>query len=346
MRSRRYSIRRWLFWILIAAFVWLAVSRFTEAERLVAALVQGEWPWVLMAALAQAISYALLALVFQASFAAAGVRSRWGHLVLVTLGAVFVNTLAPSGGVAGTALYADDAARQGESPARAAAATLIASVADFAAFALVLVVGFVYLFGYHDLTFYEVGAAVVLLVMTAGQALFLFLGFAHPQLLRHTLSWLERLIDRAFRWIKRRSPLGDGWALRTASDLAGAARTAWTRPWQLGRAVLVSLALHAVNLGSLYCLFRAFHQPVPFAVLVAGYVVAILFLNVSPIPQGVGIVEGTMTLVFVSLHIPTATALLATLAFRGLSFWLPLVAGFLVLRRIEAFHRSDSGWKG
>lgn len=43
--------RRWLFWLLIIAFVWIVLSRLTEIEKLAETLVQGQWEWVLAAAM-------------------------------------------------------------------------------------------------------------------------------------------------------------------------------------------------------------------------------------------------------------------------------------------------------
>jgi len=343
---RLFSLRRSLFWLVIAAALWLVVSRFTEAEKLASTLAQGQWLWVLLAAAAEAGGYALLALVFQASFAATGVRSRWGHLVLVTLAAVVVNSVAPSGGAAGVALYADDAARERESAAGAVAGTLVASVADFTAFGLVLVLGLAYLFLYHDLRLYEVAAAAALLLFTGGQALLLFGGLTRPSLLARSLTALEHLLSRASRLVRRGSPLPDGWGVRAAGELTQAARAAWTHPRRLGEAALAALAVHVVDLGSLFCLFRAFHQPVSFGVLVAGYAIGTLFLNVSPIPQGIGVVEGTMTLVFVSLGVSTSVALVATLAFRGLGVWLPLLAGLFALRHVRTFRPEEGRRRG
>jgi uncharacterized protein (TIRG00374 family) len=96
---------------------------------------------------------------------------------------------------------------------------------------------------------------------------------------------------------------------------------------------LTALAAHAANIGTLYCLFLAFHQGISLGPLVAGFAVGTLFVNISPVPQGIGIVEGTMTLVYTSLGVPGESALVVTLAFRGLSLWLPLALGFFFLRR-------------
>jgi uncharacterized membrane protein YbhN (UPF0104 family) len=74
-----------------------------------------------------------------------------------------------------------------------------------------------------------------------------------------------------------------------------------------------------------------------FGPLVAGFSMAILFWLVAVTPEGVGVVEGTMALVFISLGFPSQVATAIALAFRGLTFWLPVLAGFVVLRRLQPF---------
>jgi len=68
---------------------------------------------------------------------------------------------------------------------------------------------------------------------------------------------------------------------------------------------------------------------------VAGYAVGILFWIVSITPQGIGVVEGVMTLAFTSLGIPTAVAATVVLAFRGLTFWIPMLLGFFAVQRMH-----------
>jgi uncharacterized protein (TIRG00374 family) len=55
-----------------------------------------------------------------------------------------------------------------------------------------------------------------------------------------------------------------------------------------------------------------------------------------PLPGGIGGVEGATIGVFVAFGIPAGQALIAVLAYRAISFWLPTVpgiAGYLALRR-------------
>ena len=114
-------------------------------------------------------------------------------------------------------------------------------------------------------------------------------------------------------------------------------------PGQLGKGILIGLAGYAVDLVSLYCVFRAFGQSVSFGMLVACLSIGVLFWIVAITPQGIGVVEGTMALVFTSLGIPAERATLIALAFRGLTFWLPLLIGFLLLRRVRLFVAPEAG---
>ena len=75
---------RWLFWLLVIAFVWVVVSRFTQFEKLAETLRQGRWQWVLVAGLLQVIYYILYALLYQSAFDVVSVRSSLRELFPLT----------------------------------------------------------------------------------------------------------------------------------------------------------------------------------------------------------------------------------------------------------------------
>ena len=92
---------------------------------------------------------------------------------------------------------------------------------------------------------------------------------------------------------------------------------------------------------TLYMLARAFGAHLHPGVLVAGYAVGILFWLVAITPSGIGVVEGVMALVFTTLGVPGEQSTVIALAFRGMTFWLPLVIGFVLLRRSRAFRAAS-----
>jgi hypothetical protein len=105
---------------------------------------------------------------------------------------------------------------------------------------------------------------------------------------------------------------------------------------------VISFGSQLVQLSVLLALFRAFNQQVGTGALIAGYAIGVLFWIVSITPQGIGVVEGVMTLVFTSLGISPVKSALITLSFRGLVFWLPFAIGFLSLRRLKTFRAGSS----
>ena len=333
--------RRWILWLLIIAFAWVVITRFTEIQKLLDVLGQGQWQWVLAAALLQALFFIVYAALYQAAFSTVEVDSRVADLIPVLLSSWFLNVVAPSGGASTAALFADDAARRGQSPVRAAAGAVLVLLAHFGSFVVVLTIGLLYLFGQHTLQLYHMIGAAVLLVFIGLLSGVLLLGVWQPMRLRSLLGWVQHAANRLADGLRRPAWLPAGWAEKIANEAIEASMAVVTYPQRVTRTLAVALVAHLVNLASLYALFLAFHQPIQFGPLVAGFAVGELFLIVSPTPAGIGVVEGVMVLVYNSLGVSTETAAVITLAYRGLSLWFPLFLGFFLLRRVKSFGAEE-----
>jgi len=201
------------------------------------------------------------------------------------------------------------------------------------AFLPLLGLGLFYLFLVRNIQSYQIAGAFLLLLLLGSLTGILALSSWRPQQARRLLGWLQFLVERIGAWTKHTPILGSGWADRNVAELGAAAVAVAAHPRRLGRALFTALVAHLVNLTCLYALFLGYQQPVGFGPLLAGYAMGILFWIVSVTPQGVGVVEGVMTLVFASLGIPASGAAVIALAFRGLTFWLPLAVGFFLFRR-------------
>ncbi len=325
--------RRWLLLALLIALAIVVITRFVEIERLVATLLRGQWQWVLAAALLQFLHYLTYAAMFNAGFEAVGVAISTLELLPVVFASVFVNVLAITGGAA---IFVDDAARRGQSAARATAGTLLVLVADFGTFIVVLIAGLAYLAYRRVLVAYQLVGTAILAVSTLGQAAIVALGWWQPRWLEAFFRWLQRATNWVLLRLRRPALLADDWAVRSTAEFIGAAAALATHPRTSGRAVALSFAHHLSGVASLYALFLAFGEPGSIGVVNAAYTVGLLFWIISITPQGIGVVEGVMVLVLVSLGMPTADATVITLAFRSLSFWLPLLVGVGFWPRVKS----------
>ncbi len=216
---------------------------------------------------------------------------------------------------------------------------MLVQVADYGSFTPLLGLALLYLFSKHDLKPYEIIATIILLLVLAGLTVCLLMGLWRTMELRHFLDWLQRTVNTMMTWLKRPPLFADEWAQKNANDFIEAARAVIAHPQKVSRAVIIALACHVVNLSSLYALFLGFHQPVGFETLLAGYAMGFLFAGVAVIPQGIGVVEGGMVLVYTSLGISVEKAAVIALTFRGFSFWIPLVIGFLFFRQMKALEK-------
>jgi uncharacterized protein (TIRG00374 family) len=239
-------------------------------------------------------------------------------------------------------LFVDEAVRGGLPGARAAAAALLARIGDSIGFTVWMLGGLAYLFFARDLRPYEIAAAAALLVLTAATGGLLLLGLARPLYLRRMLGWFARVVNRVLIWSARPAPLDDTWADRHADEFARAGIALGEHPQHLIRTLGIAVMGHLFDLLSVAALFAAFRQPAEPGVVIAVYTVGILFWKMSPVPEGVGVVEGVMVLAMTSLGVPAAKATVIALSFRGLTYWLPMLTGFLMLRRLRVFHAPQA----
>ena len=91
----------------------------------------------------------------------------------------------------------------------------------------------------------------------------------------------------------------------------------------------------AFDIATLWAGFRAFGAMPQVAVIVIAYFVGQL-ANALPIPGGIGGVEGGMIGSFIAFGVNGSTAVLAVLAYRIISFWLPVIPGSIAYLQLRS----------
>lgn len=109
--------------------------------------------------------------------------------------------------------------------------------------------------------------------------------------------------------------------------------------------VLGALAGWGFDIAVLWASFCAFGHSPPGAVLVMAYYVGQL-ANVLPLPGGIGGVEGGMIAALLVFGVQRQLAVLAVLAYRTISYWLPTVPGAIAYWRLHRRFRSRPGTVG
>jgi uncharacterized protein (TIRG00374 family) len=325
-------MRRVLVVLVLVLALYFIFSRLEDVRQIVATFRAGNALWLGLALLLQFTWLMTVALTLRAIYRLLGLNAGLAALLPLAITSNFVNVSAPSGGVGGMAVFVADARRRGRSTVRVTIAGALYLLYDYFSFLCVLALGMGVLIRRGNLTAVEVGAAGFLLAYALGLSALLVLGATSPPLFERALLWAARTVNRLVRPVLRRPYLSEGrahaFAVETAAGLA-ALRTHWRG--YVPPAIL-SLLAKAQLLAILLLVFLAFGQPLSAGTIVAGYSIGSLFAIVSPTPGGMGVVEGAMTLGLTSLRVPLGPATVITLAYRGLTFWLPFVYGFIAMR--------------
>lgn len=325
-------MRRFVTALVILLALYLVLSRFTELEQLAAVLQRGNWFWLGAALIVQTVWLANTALTYRAIYRLLGLAGEARHLLMLSIASKFIDTLAPSGGAGGMAVFIADARQRGQSPARVTIAGVLYVQAQYLAFLCVLALGLLVLVRRNRLTPVEVGAALILLVVALGLAALLALGASNPARFERVLAGLARLVNRLLWPLVRRPYLSEARAHLFAQEAAEGLSALRTHPRHYLPPALHALAGQVLLVLVLTLTYLAFNEPFSTGTVVAGYSIGYLFMIVSPTPAGIGVVEGAMTLALISLGASLGAATIITLVYRGLTFWLPFLYGFVALR--------------
>ncbi|MDD2521474.1 MAG: lysylphosphatidylglycerol synthase transmembrane domain-containing protein [Anaerolineaceae bacterium] len=115
----------------------------------------------------------------------------------------------------------------------------------------------------------------------------------------------------------------------------------WLRP------LLGTIGYYGFDLLAMYLVFRAAGYNISAGVLFAGYGLPLLLAKMAFIvPGGLGVIETSMAALFTSLGVPADVAVVVILGYRLISFWIPVMIGFLVYFLINRKQHKDERVEG
>jgi uncharacterized protein (TIRG00374 family) len=328
-------MRKFVLAVLFLLAVYFLLTRFTEVEQVVQTLQRGDVKWIMLGIGLQFVWLVNIAATFRACYRLLGLDETIERLLLLSLGANFVNVIAPAAGVSGLAVFVSDSRARGRPTGRVTSAAALSIMYDYLAFIVVLALGLTVLIRRDRLGAAEFTASLILLAIASAFGTLLWLGMRSREKLGSALVWMARTVNRLLRPLRKRSYLSEDLARQFAREVAEGLAIARHAPrGSIMLPAALALSKQALLISILFMVFMAFGQAFSVGTLVAGYAIGYLFVIVSPTPSGIGFVEGAMTLALTTLRVPLAAATVITLAFRGITVWLTLLYGAIAMRWI------------
>jgi hypothetical protein len=328
-------MRKILILVILFLAVTLVIFSFSELKNVIDTLQRAN-PWFLaLALLVQAAWFFVLGWTFQSIYRMLGLIERRERLTLVAAAGGFVSIVTPSAGVGGLAIFLADGRARGHSTAKVTLAGALYLLLDEAAFLCVLALGIVVLIRRNHFGAGEITASLILLAIASVLAFLLYLGYRSAKALGETLARIARVVNRITWPFIHREYLSEARAYSFAAEIGEGLAALPEKPRSLLQPFLLSLTNKILLMGVLVCSFLSFDVPFSAGTIVGGFAIAYLFLIVSPTPSGIGVVEGIMAIALGSLGVDFSQAVIVTLAYRGVTFWLPLAVGALAFRTLQ-----------
>lgn len=313
----------------------LVILSFSELKTIVETLQKANLWFLLLALLLQISWFVVSGSTFSSIYHLLELKESLQELTLLVIAANFVNVVAPSAGMGGVVVFINHAKRREYSTSKVTVANALYLLFDYVAFLGILTLGLVVLVRRNDLDISEIIASIIMFAIAIGLAFFLYLGARSANKLGKALAWTARLINRVARPFIHREYLDEARAYTFAHEMAESL-SGLPKRWQsLIHPLLWSIANKTLMTAILVVSFLSFDVPFSAGTIIGGFSISYLFLVVSPTPSGIGVVESIMALALNSLNVAWSQAVIITLTYRAITFWVPLGVGALAFRSLH-----------
>ena len=328
-------MRKFIVIVVLFLGVFFVIFSFSEIENIVKTLKQGNLWFLGLALLIETAWFFTVGFTFKLIYHLLGLEESARRLALVAVAANFVNIVAPSAGVGGVALFITDGRQRGHPSGKVTVAGALFLLIDYVAFLCVLGLGIIILARRNNLGAGEITASLILLAIACALAFIIYLGYRSAETLGNLLARMARIVNKVVRVFIHRDYLSEERAHLFAAEIGDGLSGLPEKPRSLFQPVLAALFNKILLMGVLVSAFLCFDVPFSAGTIIGGFSIGYLFLIVSPTPSGIGVVEGIMAIALSSLRVDWSQAVIITLAYRAVTFWLPLGVGAWAFRRLN-----------
>lgn len=300
---------------MLAAVIVVALH-FSE-ERELARIAERAAPWWLAVAVAlQTATYAAQGEIWLVVTRGSGIAIPRSVAFKLSLAKLFVDQALPSGGISGTVVVAKSLEQRGVARPVVMASVVVDNVSYYGTFVLSLALALIIMAAGGESSPATVAAALLFTLLSA------------------MLTALALVLSG--RGARSRVPFRRVPVLRTALALLAEAdpRLAHSLPLIL-KCGLFQLVIVLLDAATVWVLILSLGEIASPTGVYASFVVSTLFRTIGIVPGGLGVFEAASVVTLKLVGVPVPVALAATLLFRGLSFWLPMVPGLIFSRNVR-----------
>jgi len=301
----------------ISFAVWFFNHQKTELHSVSKVLYAARPEWI-AAGLALVLIYIILqGLMYVKSFAAVNAKLSLWDAIILFLKRNFISVFIPAGGISSLAFFGGTIEKKGVSKSQIYFASSIYGFVGILSLIMVAIPAFMFAVSGNE-------GGLNRWYAILGALLILFLIYLLYKSLRAKKS--------AYKLILRIYPGAKVFIDEIISSKIETRHFLYT--------ILVSVFIEFAGIAHVYISMIALHLTPSLSSAIIAYIVAVLFLIISPFLRGLGAIEVSMSYVLLHSGFSSTESVAVTLLFRLFEFWLPLFAGIIsFLLKIEKLLR-------
>ncbi len=303
--------------------LWFVKHERGEITEVKNVLIESRGLWVLAGVVLTFVYILFQGLMYIASFRS--VRNRIGlwDAVLLFLKRNLISVFLPAGGISSLAFFTRDIEKKGITKSQINFASSVYGFVGILSVIIVAVPAFIYALFRGSVGSSEwIALTSVIAIISALYLMYMSVirqGIVYRLIIKSIPSWQVFMDDLSQNKIERR---------------------------HFFITVIYSVIIEITGIMHLYIAMKAMGYEPSLFIAVIGYIVAVVFLIISPFLRGLGAIELSMTYAMMRFGYSNVEALAITLLFRFFEFWLPLFAGIfsfllkinrLLMRVLPAF---------
>jgi len=293
-----------LFFIILG--IWFLKHEQAELSDVKNTLISSKWQLVLLGLVVTGIYIILQGLMYITSFASVHCKVSLRSATILFLKRNFISIFLPAGGVSSLAFFSGDIENKDVTKSNIHFASTIYAFVGILSVVVVAIPVFSYALFVGSIgasEWYALGA-VVMLILTA------FLLY-------------KLIVNKTFlyRWLLKIWP--------TIEVFIDDFKSKKIDRKQFIATIFVSIIIDLVGILHLYIAMMALQLPTSIFAALMGYLIAVVFLIISPFLRGLGAIEVGMSYALVQFGYSNVEAIAITFLYRFFEFWIPLLAGIL-----------------
>jgi uncharacterized protein (TIRG00374 family) len=329
-----FSWRNGIFLVLCCVVFYVVVHNFTEIRTVHTLFKQIDGRWIVLAVVSQFLTYLFVALIYYLLLNHFKDKTAitLPDLFKLSIVTVFINQVVPSGGIGGNGFLFNELTHRGISSKKAFFTIVMECLTLYVSLAVLLIV-----LPLLYIAYYTTLPQVFIYVIIFG---FLLYGALSVLI---TIISVKDALQYVLKKISRIPFLKNHIHDITFSPQGTFAEYGTAGPWQIFLKykklslwiTLCQWGIFFADAVTVFALLHGLHVPVSFIVISFGLLLTFIAAALPLSPGALLVYEGAMTFFYTAMGMPFATALIITLLYRVLSFWVPMVMGLVLYRHVQ-----------